>query len=61
MDLVIVPSNHSKNGFVNALYEKMQNLPNGQQQKVGELRLEKPIQALFEGVDENVFKPIDNF
>ena len=38
----------------------MQQLPNGQQQKVGELKLEKPIEALFEGVDENVFKPIDN-
>ena len=60
MDLVIVPSEHSKEGFVKALYEKVQNLPNGQQQKVGELKLEKPIQALFEGVDENVFKPIGN-
>ena len=60
MDLVIVPSEHSKDGFVKALYEKIQNLPNGKQQKVGELRLEKPIEALFEGVDENVFKPIDN-
>ena len=26
MDLIIVPSEHSKQGFVNALYEKMQNL-----------------------------------
>ena len=60
MDLTIVPSEHSKEGFVKALYEKMQQLPNGQQQKVGELRLEKPIETLFEGVDENVFKPIDD-
>ena len=60
MDLVIVPSEHSKEGFVKALYEKMQQLPNGSQQKVGELKLEKPIEVLFEGVDENVFKPIDN-
>ena len=60
MDLVIVPSEHSKTGFTSALYEKMQQLPNGQQQKVGELRLEKPIETLFEGVDENVFKPIDD-
>jgi len=59
MDLVIVPSEHSKTGFTSALYEKMQQLPNGQQQKVGELRLEKPIETLFEGVDENVFKPLD--
>ena len=60
MDLVLVPSEHSKDGFVKALYEKMQQMPDGQQQKVGELKLEKPIEALFEGVDENVFKPIDN-
>jgi len=60
MDLVIVPSQHSKQGFASALYEKMQKLPDGQQQKVGELKLEKPIEALFEGVDENVFKPIDD-
>ena len=60
MDLVIVPSEHSKKGFVEALYEKIQNLPNGQQQKVGELKLEKPMEVLFEGVDENVFKPLDN-
>ncbi len=60
MDLIIVPSEHSKTGFVNALYEKMQQGPDGQQQKVGELKLEKPIEVLFEGVDENVYKPIDN-
>jgi len=60
MDLVIVPSEHSKEGFVKALYEKMQNLPNGQQQKVGELKLEKPIEALFEGIDEDIYKPLDN-
>ena len=35
MDLIIVPSEHSKEGFVRALYEKMQQLPNGEQQKVG--------------------------
>ena len=60
MDLILVPSEHSKDGFVKALYEKMQQLPNGEQQKVGELKLEKPIEALFEGVDENIFKPLDN-
>ena len=60
MDLVIVPSEHSKQGFVSALYEKMQQMPDGQQQKVGELKLEKPIEVVFEGTDENVYKPIDN-
>ena len=60
MDLVIVPSEHSKDGFVKALYEKLQNLPNGQQQKVGEMKLEKPMEVLFEGTDESIYKPIDN-
>ena len=60
MDLIIVPSEHSKDGFVKALYEKIQQLPNGKQQKVGELRLVKQIETLFEGADENIFKPIDD-
>ena len=60
MDLIVVPSEHSKEGFVKALYEKMQTLQNGEQQKIGELKLEKPIEVLFEGSDENIFKPIDN-
>ena len=57
MDLIIVPSEHSKNGFVNSVYDKIQEL-NGQQQKIGELRLEKPMEVLFEGVDTNVYKPL---
>ena len=60
MDLIIVPSEHSKDGFANALYEKMQNLPDGKQQKIGELKLQKPIEVLFEGTDEDVYKPIDD-
>jgi glycosyltransferase involved in cell wall biosynthesis len=60
MDLVIVPSEHSKEGFVKALYEKIQQLADGSQQKVGELKVQKPVEVLFEGVDENVFKPIEN-
>jgi len=58
MDLVIVPSEHSKDGFVKSLYEKMQQTTDGKQQKIGELKLEKPIEALFEGVDEDVYKPL---
>jgi len=60
MDLIIVPSNHSKDGFVKALYEKMQTAPDGQQHKIGELKLEKPIEVLFEGYDDNIYKSIDN-
>ena len=60
MDLVIVPSEHSKAGFVNSVYDKIQNLPDGKQQKVGEFKLEKPIEVLFEGADEDVYKPLDH-
>ena len=60
MDLILVPSEHSKDGFVKALYEKMQNLPDGQQQKIGELKLEKPMEVLFEGSNENIYKPLND-
>ena len=60
MDLVIVPSEHSKDGFVNTVYDKINNLPDGKQQKIGELKLEKPMEVLFEGSDENIYKPIDD-
>ena len=60
MDFIIVPSEHSKNGFVNTVYDKLQNTPSGENQKIGELKLEKPIEVLFEGADENIYKPIDN-
>jgi len=59
MDLVIVPSEHSKVGIVQTVYDKMQDLPDGQQQKIGELKLEKPIEVLFEGVRENIYKPLN--
>ena len=59
MDLVIVPSEHSKMGFVRTVYDAVQNAPDGSQQKVGELKLEKPIEVLFEGADEEIYKPLD--
>ena len=60
MDLVIVPSEHSKHGFVNSHYDKIQNTPDGKQQKVGELKLEKPMEVLFEGADEDIYKPLNS-
>jgi len=60
MDLIIVPSEHSKKGFFDALYEKVQKGPDGKQQKVGELKLTKPIEVLFEGANEDIYKPIEN-
>jgi glycosyltransferase involved in cell wall biosynthesis len=58
MDLIIVPSEHSKMGFLNSVYDKVKNLPDGKQQNVGQLRLEKPIEVLFEGADEDIYKPL---
>tara|TARA_Y100001973_G_C5186978_1_gene328487 strand:- start:806 stop:2179 length:1374 start_codon:yes stop_codon:yes gene_type:complete len=58
MDLIIVPSEHSKGGFVQTVYDKVQNMPDGSQQKVGELKLEKPMEVVFEGADENIYKPL---
>jgi len=56
--LVIVPSEHSKAGFVNSVYDKVQQLPDGKQQKVGELKLEKPMEVVFEGSNEDIYKPL---
>ena len=58
MDLIIVPSQHSKDGFVKALYEKVNQLPDGKQQKIGELKCEKPVEVVFEGADEDIYKPL---
>ena len=59
MDFVIVPSEHSKEGFINSIYDKYNNLPDGKQEKVGELKFEKPIEVLFEGADDNIYKPLN--
>ena len=60
MDLIIVPSEHAKKGFIDTVYEKLQNTPDGKQQKVGEFKLEKPMEVLFEGANENLYKSIDD-
>jgi len=53
MDMNIVTSEHSREGFVKTVYDKINEQT---KQKEGELRLEKPIQVLFEGLDLNVYK-----
>ena len=58
MSLIIVPSNHSKSGFVNTVYDRMQDNPDGSKTKVGQLSLQKPIEVLFEGVDLNIYKQL---
>ena len=56
MDLVIVPSEHSKMGFINSVYDKIDNQS---KQVVGELKLEKPMEVLFEGANEDIYKPLN--
>ena len=56
MNLIVVPSEHSKNVFLNSKYDMMDSQTN---QKAGELKFEKEIEVLFEGIDLTVFKKTD--
>ena len=58
MDLIIVPSSHSKSGFINTKYDEVRTMQDGQQQKIGEYKLEKPMEVVFEGADEDIYKPL---
>ena len=51
MDLIIVPSEHSKKSLVDSVY----NEANQQKQIIRQHKIEKPIEILFEGFDENDF------
>jgi glycosyltransferase involved in cell wall biosynthesis len=53
MDLLITTSEHSKEGFVKTTYDA---LDKNTQQKTGVLKMEKPIEVLFEGIDTKVYK-----
>ena len=52
MDMLIVPSKHSKEVFEKSVYEKKDKSDN----TIGVLKCETPIHVLFEGVDTNIFK-----
>jgi len=53
MDLIIVPSKHSRDVIRNSVYDKLDNTT---KKKIGDLQLEKPIEVLFEGLDTVVYK-----
>ncbi len=57
MNLNIVPSKFTAYTFTKCTYDKMQDTPNGQKQKIGEIKNERPIHVLFEGVDTDVYCP----
>ena len=56
MDLVLTSSEHSKKTFINTVLQKVDQRTN---QPIGEAKIEKPIEVLFEGADINVYKPLD--
>ena len=56
MDLNIVSSEHSKKVFVETQFEKRNKQTNALE---GHVKLEKPIEVLFEGADTNIYKVID--
>jgi glycosyltransferase involved in cell wall biosynthesis len=58
MNMNIVPSNFAKTIFTKVVYEKMDERT---KQKVGEVKLEKPIEVLFEGADTEVYKKTKSF
>ncbi|MBC8147429.1 MAG: glycosyltransferase [Bacteroidetes bacterium] len=53
MDLVITTSKHSKSTLADVGYDKMDS---NTKKKIGEIKLNKPISVLFEGIDTNIYK-----
>ena len=56
MDLNIVPSKFTKKVLEGCVYQKHEKDSN---RPLGEIRLEKPIEVLFEGADTNIYKKTD--
>jgi glycosyltransferase involved in cell wall biosynthesis len=54
MDVNLVSSEHSKQAFLNSVFQKVSN-----GQSLGDVKVEKPIEVLFEGADTDVYKVID--
>ena len=56
MNLVLTSSEHSKKTFIDTVLQKVDQRTN---QVIGEAKVEKPLEVLFEGADVNVYKPLD--
>jgi glycosyltransferase involved in cell wall biosynthesis len=52
MNLIIVPSEHSKKSLVDTIYNEQDNKTG---QLIAQYKIQKPIEVLFEGFDENDF------
>jgi hypothetical protein len=57
MDLVLTSSEHSKKTFVDTVMQKVDQRTN---QVLGETKVEKPIEVLFEGANTEIYKVLDN-
>jgi glycosyltransferase involved in cell wall biosynthesis len=57
MNLTFVSSNHSKKVFEESKFEKRNKETNALE---GEVKLEKPVEVLFEGVDTDIYKVIES-
>jgi glycosyltransferase involved in cell wall biosynthesis len=57
MNLNLVSSQHAKNVFSNSAFEQRDK--NQNDRVVGTIKLEKPIEVLFEGADINIYQKID--
>ena len=57
MDINWVSSNHAKTVFERATFDKIDPRT---KQKYGALKLEKPIEVIFEGVNLDIYKPLKN-
>ena len=55
MDLTLVPSNFTKKVLVDSKYDKIDDKT---KQPIGVLKVEKPIEVLFEGLDLDVWKKV---
>jgi hypothetical protein len=56
MNLTLVSSEHSKKTFLNTTLQKIDQRTN---QVIGEVKVEKPIEVLFEGADTEIYKVLD--
>jgi glycosyltransferase involved in cell wall biosynthesis len=52
MDLIITPSEHAKKSLVDTVYNEQDNKT---KQLIAQHRIQKPVEVLFEGFDENDF------
>ena len=60
MNLIIVPSRFTAETFSKCNYDQMQDMPDGKKEKTGEVKLERPIKVLFEGVDTDIYRPLNS-